>query len=169
MDDTISKHDKRIKTIKKKSEKKDRKRLFEQELGIPETKARVEPPKAEMPSLTREKPKLEFREPVKTTSAAPPPLQKPRVDLPSQSSAPPPLQRPKIIETTPSPPVIPKRVLSSPAPITPSPPSTPQPPSPTGGQPGDVVGTARSTSIAELRGEMLKELRRLRDIFKDEE
>ncbi|MHA1969586.1 MAG: hypothetical protein ACW964_17535 [Candidatus Hodarchaeales archaeon] len=34
--------------------------------------------------------------------------------------------------------------------------------------PLDLIADARSTSIAELRGEMLKELRRLREIFKEE-
>ncbi len=44
-----------------------------------------------------------------------------------------------------------------------------QPAKPPGAPSGDAVGTARSTSIAELRGEMLKELRRLRDIFNEDQ
>lgn len=43
------------------------------------------------------------------------------------------------------------------------------PAKPPGAPGGDAVNTARSTSIAELRGEMLKELRRLRDIFNDDQ
>ncbi|MHA1167311.1 MAG: hypothetical protein ACTSRU_05780 [Candidatus Hodarchaeales archaeon] len=173
MDEAITKHDKRIKAIKKRSEKKDRKRLFEQELGISAAKPKVEPAKEKIPGLTTDKPVLEFHEPAKTTTVSPPPLQRPRVDLPSQSSAPPPLQKPKIIETSTSPPAVtpvtPRSSIPPPTPVTPPAPITSQPPSPVSGQPADVVGTARSTSIAELRGEMLKELRRLRDIFKDEE
>ncbi|MHA2362341.1 MAG: hypothetical protein ACXAC7_00165 [Candidatus Hodarchaeales archaeon] len=49
------------------------------------------------------------------------------------------------------------------------PPGAPSPGGPPGSPSGEVVGAARSTSIAELRGEMLKELRRLRDIFKEDE
>ena len=48
----------------------------------------------------------------------------------------------------------------------PKPPGAPGAPGAPG---GDAVGTARSTSIAELRGEMLKELRRLRDIFNEDQ
>jgi hypothetical protein len=47
-------------------------------------------------------------------------------------------------------------------------PGASQQPKPPGAPSGDAVGTARSTSIAELRGEMLKELRRLRDIFNED-
>lgn len=53
--------------------------------------------------------------------------------------------------------------VPSPLPTAPSVPSTPPPQSPL-----DLIADARSTSIAELRGEMLKELRRLREIFKEE-
>ena len=48
-------------------------------------------------------------------------------------------------------------------------PGASQPAKPPGAPSGDAVGTARSTSIAELRGEMLKELRRLRDIFNEDQ
>ena len=78
----------------------------------------------------------------------------------------------------PSPPGMPPSPPSPPSPTAPPPPGPTAPPPPPGAfpgapatsqQPSDVVGTARSTSIAELRGEMLKELRRLRDIFKEEQ
>ncbi|MHA1972181.1 MAG: hypothetical protein ACTSW1_04255 [Candidatus Hodarchaeales archaeon] len=57
----------------------------------------------------------------------------------------------------------------SPPTSTGAPPSVPTTPS-TGKEqsPLDLIADARSTSIAELRGEMLKELRRLREIFKEE-
>jgi hypothetical protein len=83
--------------------------------------------------------------------------------------------------TPPSPPPAPPSTTPSLPPSTgvlPTPPSTPlgapPPPSPgvTPSQPSesplDLIADARSTSIAELRGEMLKELRRLREIFKEE-
>ena len=84
----------------------------------------------------------------------------------------------------PSPPSPPPSVPSPPTPMPPAPsvpsalPSMPpapaaMPPAPTApSQPGesplDLIADARSTSIAELRGEMLKELRRLREIFKED-
>jgi hypothetical protein len=105
-------------------------------------------------------------------------------------------QYPKVTAKSPPPlpPVAPKATVStpSPPPSAPLPPrSTPQatpppmpspsiaPPSPVSADsvltptassdsPLDLVADARSTSIAELRGEMLKELRRLREIFKEE-
>jgi hypothetical protein len=55
--------------------------------------------------------------------------------------------------------------------IPPPSPTIPEPAMPsgqTGDSPLDLIADARSTSIAELRGEMLKELRRLREIFKEE-
>ena len=64
---------------------------------------------------------------------------------------------------------------SAPTPSPPVPPSGPPIPSPMPAAPPpvpapalDLIADARSTSIAELRGEMLKELSRLREIFKEE-
>jgi cytochrome bd-type quinol oxidase subunit 2 len=78
-------------------------------------------------------------------------------------------------KTTPpkTPPPLPSPGLPIPTPPTPlaaSPlPTAPKdaPSQPTE-SPLDLIADARSTSIAELRGEMLKELRRLREIFKEE-
>jgi hypothetical protein len=77
-----------------------------------------------------------------------------------------------------APPAPPSQTLPLPPSTSAPPPSVslgvPPPPSPgvTPGQPSesplDLIADARSTSIAELRGEMLKELRRLREIFKEE-
>ncbi|UCG90090.1 MAG: hypothetical protein JSU57_06420 [Candidatus Heimdallarchaeota archaeon] len=90
---------------------------------------------------------------------------------------------PSTAEVSPEPPPIPPKVPPS-APLMPPPSVTPPvpPPSPLttappapGAAPAqptesplDLIADARSTSIAELRGEMLKELRRLREIFKEE-
>lgn len=88
----------------------------------------------------------------------------------------PPVAQPPL--RTPPPPTVATHIPSTPtpsappapipvAPPTPQPP-TPQPPIRTKGS-DSSVGTARSTSIAELRGEMLKELQRLKDIFDEDE
>jgi hypothetical protein len=73
----------------------------------------------------------------------------------------------------PKPPGMPPMPPGSAPPMPPSGANPPMPgasqqPKPPGAPSGDAVGTARSTSIAELRGEMLKELRRLRDIFNED-
>ncbi|MFX0172686.1 MAG: hypothetical protein ACFE9L_12280 [Candidatus Hodarchaeota archaeon] len=86
--------------------------------------------------------------PVPTERVAPPP------------SAPPPSVPKPTPSVTPSGPPIP-----SPTPTAPAPPPAP---APSDQSPLDLIADARSTSIAELRGEMLKELRRLREIFKEE-
>ena len=95
---------------------------------------------------------------------------KPATPKPATPSGPP--EPPGLPSSSgPSPPGMPP---ASPSVGPPAPPGAGPPPLP-GGQssgpaPGpDVVGSARSTSIAELRGEMLKELRRLRDIFKEDQ
>jgi hypothetical protein len=93
---------------------------------------------------------------------------------------------PSVAEVTPTPsvpPIVPPSIPTAPPPIpstappppSPSPPmpatvppSTPTAPTPGDQSPLDLIADARSTSIAELRGEMLKELRRLREIFKEE-
>ncbi|MHA2233359.1 MAG: hypothetical protein ACXAB4_12825, partial [Candidatus Hodarchaeales archaeon] len=64
---------------------------------------------------------------------------------------------------------------AAPKPSTPTP-AAPKPPTPTPAAPAAAKDSSlltkgadtQSTSISELRGEMLKELRRLRDIFKEE-
>jgi hypothetical protein len=88
--------------------------------------------------------------PVPTERVAPPP------------SAPPPSVPTPTPSVTPSGPPIP-----SPTPTAPAPPPAPAH-APSDQSPLDLIADARSTSIAELRGEMLKELRRLREIFKEE-
>ncbi|MFX0014598.1 MAG: hypothetical protein ACFFB2_05570 [Promethearchaeota archaeon] len=80
----------------------------------------------------------------------------------------PPPSAPPITTPSPSPPMPP-----SGPPIPPSSPGTPPPiPVPSTAPPVqsslDLMADARSTSIAELRGEMLKELSRLREIFKED-
>ncbi|MFW9778751.1 MAG: hypothetical protein ACFFE8_07840 [Candidatus Heimdallarchaeota archaeon] len=72
---------------------------------------------------------------------------------------PPPTPSSSIPPATPAP--TPSIPTPPPAPSTPAPPVSDQ-------SPLDLIADARSTSIAELRGEMLSELRRLREIFKEE-
>ncbi|PWI49646.1 hypothetical protein CEE45_00515 [Candidatus Heimdallarchaeota archaeon B3_Heim] len=78
------------------------------------------------------------------------------------------------LPTSPPPPPSTPPVTSPPMPsasVPPPSPTVPEPVMPTGqasDSPLDLIADARSTSIAELRGEMLKELRRLREIFKEE-
>ena len=102
----------------------------------------------------------------------------------SETPTPPPSSTPTAPpKPTPKGPPMPPKSAPSPPPTTPSvvsplptAPSMPSPPPPTPGttpekspqSPLDLIADARSTSIAELRGEMLKELRRLREIFKEE-
>lgn len=110
------------------------------------------------------------------TEKAPVPSPEPSIPSPIPSSGPP--VPPK---TTPSsgPPLPPSPApssgLSMPSTPPPSPSAPSIPPATPGMTPGkspqsplDLIADARSTSIAELRGEMLKELRRLREIFKEE-
>ncbi|MFX1517498.1 MAG: hypothetical protein ACFFC6_14425, partial [Promethearchaeota archaeon] len=94
---------------------------------------------------------------------APKPPSPPTTSPPSPLSAPPPppSQAPAI-PPSPAAPAPPSPSLGAPPP---SPGVTPSQPS---DSPLDLIADARSTSIAELRGEMLKELRRLREIFKEE-
>ncbi|MFW9904072.1 MAG: hypothetical protein ACFFFH_07055 [Candidatus Thorarchaeota archaeon] len=97
-----------------------------------------------------------------------------KVEAPAPPSAPPtgPPSPPSTLPVPPShAPPIPSSTGAPPAPpsvslgVPPSPGVTPSQPSES---PLDLIADARSTSIAELRGEMLKELRRLREIFKEE-
>jgi len=114
--------------------------LFDVALGEPSEVAPSGPP---LPSIA------EAVEPPTPPSAPPTP--------PSAPPAPP------IPPSTGAPPAPPAASLGVPPP--PSPGTTPSQPSES---PLDLIADARSTSIAELRGEMLKELRRLREIFKEE-
>jgi len=91
-------------------------------------------------------------EPTASDAPSPPPPSMPAPSIPKsvpQATAPP----------MPSPSIAPPSPVSSESVLAPS---------PSGDSPLDLVADARSTSIAELRGEMLKELRRLREIFKEE-
>ncbi|MFX1538870.1 MAG: hypothetical protein ACFFDI_32180 [Promethearchaeota archaeon] len=110
-----------------------------------------------------------IREPSKAAPPIPPIAEAietptPPAAPPTPPSAPPapPSQVPPIPASTGAPPIPPPPSLGVPPP---SPGVTPTPPSES---PLDLIADARSTSIAELRGEMLKELRRLREIFKEE-
>ncbi|MHA1979425.1 MAG: hypothetical protein ACW98I_21175, partial [Candidatus Hodarchaeales archaeon] len=105
--------------------------------------------------------------PPKVTAKSPPPLP-PAAPKPTTSSAPsPPPSVPLPPKSAPqaTPPPMPSPSIAPPSPV-----STDSVLTPTASSdsPLDLVADARSTSIAELRGEMLKELRRLREIFKEE-
>ncbi len=110
---------------------------------------------------------------------------KPEVTTPAPSTPPvvPPKTTPTVPpmppKTTPTVPPMPPKTTPPPTAMPSAPPSIapmPSVPPPTPGitpekspqSPLDLIADARSTSIAELRGEMLKELRRLREIFKEE-
>ncbi len=107
---------------------------------------------------------------------SPVPVPKPTSAKIPSTPPPPPSAPPTPPASTPSPSIPPPTPATSiPAP----PPSSITPPTPPSGEailpqdkltdsPLDLIADARSTSIAELRGEMLKELRRLREIFKEE-
>lgn len=103
-----------------------------------------------------ETPKAE-PEPTVPTAEAAPPVPPSAPSVPAPTTAPPPPPGPALPSTAPPPP---SPMPAPPAPTIP----TSQPPE----SPLDLIADARSTSIAELRGEMLKELRRLREIFKEE-
>jgi len=104
---------------------------------------------------------------VPKTPSLPPVIPKPTT---SDAPSPPPLPKmpaPSIPKSVPqaTPPPMPSPSIAPPSPVSSGSVLTP---SPSGDSPLDLVADARSTSIAELRGEMLKELRRLREIFKEE-
>ncbi len=101
----------------------------------------------------------------KITSKAPPPTP-PVVPKPTPSAPPSPPAPPLPTSGSPAtPPPMPSPSIAPPSPVSSDSVLTP---STSGDSPLDLVADARSTSIAELRGEMLKELRRLREIFKEE-
>ena len=102
--------------------------------------------------------------------SAPPPPTKPAAAPPIPPKTPPSIA-PTVAPPPPStaaPPPAPSAIPRTPTtpPVPPSPSAAPT--SPSDQSPLDLIADARSTSIAELRGEMLKELRRLREIFKEE-
>ncbi len=97
-------------------------------------------------------------EPSEVVPSAPSPPPPTEVAKPAPPPTPPPTGPPAPSSQVPSPP--PSPLSAPPAPgVMPSQPTE---------SPLDLIADARSTSIAELRGEMLKELRRLREIFKEE-
>ena len=128
------------------------------------------PPSGGMPPMPPSPPKAPVAPPAAPPSMSGPP-KPPSGGMPpmppSGSSMPPApsFNAPPSAAKPPGPPGLPPLPPGSPPPT----PQTSQQPKPPGAPGGDAVGTARSTSIAELRGEMLKELRRLRDIFNDEQ
>ena len=123
--------------------------LFDVALGEPSEAAPSEPP---LPSIAEA---VEAPTPPSTPPTGPP--------IPPAAPPVPPSQAPLPPSPSAAPPTPPSASLGAPPPpsvgVTPSQPSE---------SPLDLIADARSTSIAELRGEMLKELRRLREIFKEE-
>jgi hypothetical protein len=107
------------------------------------------------PKVAAEVPPLPPVVPKPTSSATPSPPPPPPTPAPSIPGSAPQATPPPM----PSPSIAPPSPVSSDSVLTPS---------TSGDSPLDLVADARSTSIAELRGEMLKELRRLREIFKEE-
>ncbi|MHA2276674.1 MAG: hypothetical protein ACXAC2_12940, partial [Candidatus Kariarchaeaceae archaeon] len=190
----ISGFDDQIASLKVSSKRSTRKSIFEEELGIkkaaPPAQQPVSQPKPSAPAP--QAPPSGLSPPAGPPQVAPsagPPKPAPSSSPPPTPSGPPippgippaGVSRPSGPPTPPGLPTpSPSKAPSPPGMPTPSPAGPPAPPgagppplpgaqSP-GAAPGpDVVGSARSTSIAELRGEMLKELRRLRDIFKEDQ
>ncbi|UCE14966.1 MAG: hypothetical protein JSV04_07255 [Candidatus Heimdallarchaeota archaeon] len=103
-------------------------------------------------------------EPVKAEPGVPPPTPTPEAAPPVPTS-PPPVPPSPTAPPPPPGPTVPTTAPPPPSPITMPTAPTPTPPT---DSPLDLIADARSTSIAELRGEMLKELRRLREIFKED-
>lgn len=96
--------------------------------------------------------------PSEPSTPSPTPQTPPPSSSPMMPSTPPPSSGPPMPSTPPPTPPAPSTLPTTPG-MTPD--KSPQ-------SPLDLIADARSTSIAELRGEMLKELRRLREIFKEE-
>lgn len=123
-------------------------------------KTKLEKLKSKSPLVSKDEPVSSlFDVALGTKSETPTP---PPSSTPTAPPKPTPKGPPMPPKPAPSPPPTAPSV-PSPLPTAPSVPSTPPPQSPL-----DLIADARSTSIAELRGEMLKELRRLREIFKEE-
>lgn len=123
-------------------------------------KTKLEKLKSKSPLVSKDEPVSSlFDVALGTKSETPTP---PPSSTPTAPPKPTPKGPPMPPKPAPSPPPTAPSV-PSPLPTAPSVPSAPPPQSPL-----DLIADARSTSIAELRGEMLKELRRLREIFKEE-
>ncbi|MHA1947910.1 MAG: hypothetical protein ACXAC6_15535 [Candidatus Hodarchaeales archaeon] len=105
--------------------------------------------------------------PPKVTAKSPPPLPPvaPKSSVSDVPSPPPSVPLPPRSVPQATPPPMPSPSIAPPSPVSADSVLTPTASS---DSPLDLVADARSTSIAELRGEMLKELRRLREIFKEE-
>ncbi|MFW9916400.1 MAG: SPOR domain-containing protein [Candidatus Thorarchaeota archaeon] len=138
--------------VKREAERADLRRAFEAETK-PEARKVPKPPS---PKAAEEK----------APEVTPTPAEAPAVPKPAASPArtPPP---------TPPKPSAPPPAAPRPPPTVPTPSAPPTPASAAPAVPKDSslltkAADTQSTSISELRGEMLKELRRLRDIFKEE-
>ncbi len=132
------------------SAEEDVEKLFDVALGEAVEGAPSEPP---LPPITG----------AVTAPTPPPPISTTGPPVPPSAPPAPPSRAPPLPTSTGALPTPPSASLGAPPP--PSPGVTPGQPSES---PLDLIADARSTSIAELRGEMLKELRRLREIFKEE-
>jgi hypothetical protein len=138
--------------VKREAERADLRRAFEAET-MPEAQKVPKPPS---PKAAEEKAPEVTPMPAEVPDEpkpAAPPARTPPPTPPKPSAPPPAAPRP--------PPTI----------TTPSAPPTPAPAAPAAPRDSSILTKAadtQSTSISELRGEMLKELRRLRDIFKEE-
>ena len=164
----------KVSSLTEQAKRRSRKSIFEEGLGI---SSRPNVPIASAQSSTPPV-TTSATSPVSMPATAPSPPKK-SGSLPTTSPSPP--GPPGLPTTSPSPPGPPGLPTTSPSPPGPSTepitglPGMPPSPSPTASPSsqtspdGDVAGGARSTSIAELRGEMLKELRRLRDVFKEDD
>ncbi len=150
----VQTHQNQMRIIKSRIENLQKKAPTGAEALFDAALADISSPEAESPiSSITEEPKIP------ATAPSPPKISPMPPSVPS-STTPPPI--PPTPSTRTSPPI-------PPAPSTTSPPPIPSPtPSASEQSPLDLIADARSTSIAELRGEMLKELRRLREIFKEE-
>ncbi|MHA1942484.1 MAG: hypothetical protein ACW97P_12325 [Candidatus Hodarchaeales archaeon] len=120
--------------------------LFDSVLG--EAPVKTETPK--IPTTAPTPPKLPSTPPPSTPPVPPASMPSPSIPPPSPAASMPSAPPPSITPPTPPPG---DAILPQDQPAD---------------SPLDLIADARSTSIAELRGEMLKELRRLREIFKEE-
>jgi hypothetical protein len=195
----ITGFDDQIASLKVSSKRSTRKSIFEEELGIKQAAPPKAQPQPSAPKPQPSAPSAPPAEPSQAAPPAGPPKMAPPAGPPkppggapspppggvSRAPSPPRMPSASPSPPTPSGPPSPPGLPGSTPGGAPSPPGMPPagptkpvgagpPPLPGAPVPGappgtDVVGSARSTSIAELRGEMLKELRRLRDIFKEDQ
>lgn len=138
--------------VKRESERADLRRAFEAET-MPEARKVPKPPAPK----TAKGPKAKRKE----SEVTPAPTEVPDEPKPAEPPARTPPPTPPKSRPPPGPPSIPKP--SAPPTAAPAAPATPKEASLL-----TKAADTQSTSISELRGEMLKELRRLRDIFKEE-